>query len=73
MHFEGRLWQFTAGVRGRIAGSAAIGLLAAALGVARLGLIQVFLISVIVYYMPERTTKIILGIIRIGRLCRRES
>ena len=24
MHFEGRLWQFTAGVRGRIAGSAAM-------------------------------------------------
>ena len=39
MHFEGRLWQFTAGVRGRIAGSAAIGLLAAALGVARLALL----------------------------------
>ena len=38
MHFEGRLWQFTAGVRGRIAGSAAIGLLAAALGVVRLAL-----------------------------------
>lgn len=39
MHFESRLWQFTEGVRGRIAGSAAIGLLATALGVARLALL----------------------------------
>ena len=39
MHFESRLWQFTEGVRGRIAASAAIGLLATALGVARLALL----------------------------------
>ena len=39
MHFEPRLWQFTEGVRLRIAGSAAIGLIAAIFGIARLALL----------------------------------
>lgn len=39
MHFETRLWKFTEGVRGRIAFSALIGLFAAGLGIARLGLL----------------------------------
>ncbi|MFZ5783524.1 MAG: ABC transporter ATP-binding protein [Pseudomonadota bacterium] len=48
MHIEPRLLVFTQGVRGRIAGAVAIGLLAVALGIARLALLgwligQVFL------------------------------
>ena len=39
MHFEPRLWVFTAGVRLRIAGAVLIGLLAVSFGVARLGLL----------------------------------
>ena len=39
MHFEPRLWSFTRGVRGRIAWAVLIGLIAAALGVARLALL----------------------------------
>ncbi len=39
MHLEFRLWRFTEGVRGRIFFSMAVGLLAAALGVARLALL----------------------------------
>ena len=39
MHFELRLWRFTEGVRGRIFLSMSVGLLAAALGVARLALL----------------------------------
>ncbi len=38
MYLDRRLWRFTAGVRGRIAGAAFIGLLSAALGIARLAL-----------------------------------
>jgi ATP-binding cassette subfamily C protein CydCD len=37
--FDLRLWRFTKGVRGRIAGAVMIGLLAAALGIARLALL----------------------------------
>ena len=37
--FDSRLWQFTKGVRRRIAGAVMIGLLAAALGIARLALL----------------------------------
>ena len=39
MHIEPRLLVFTKGVRGRIAGAVAIGLLSVGLGVARLGLL----------------------------------
>ncbi|HKU95296.1 MAG TPA: thiol reductant ABC exporter subunit CydC [Vineibacter sp.] len=39
MHFEPRLWVFTEGVRWRIAWAVLIGLMAVALGVARLGLL----------------------------------
>ena len=39
MYFDSRLWEFTKGVRLRIAGSAAIGLLAAVFGIARLALL----------------------------------
>ena len=39
MYFDLRLWQFTKGVRSRIAGAVMIGLLAAALGIARLALL----------------------------------
>ncbi|TSD84515.1 ABC transporter ATP-binding protein [Mycobacterium sp. KBS0706] len=39
MHFEPRLWQFTQGVRARIAWAVAIGLISVALGVARLALL----------------------------------
>ena len=39
MHIEGRLWRFTRGARGRIALATATGLLAAAVGVARLALL----------------------------------
>ena len=39
MHFEPRLWAFTKGVRGRIAWAVLIGLVAVALGVARLALL----------------------------------
>ena len=39
MHLEPRLWAFTKGVRGRIAYAVAIGLVAVALGVARLALL----------------------------------
>src|SRR5258708_26247165 len=39
MHIEPRLLVFTKGVRGRIAGAVAIGLLAIGLGIARLGLL----------------------------------
>ena len=39
MHFDPRLWQFTEGVRLRIAGAVLIGLAAVAFGVARLGLL----------------------------------
>jgi len=39
LYFDSRLWRFTAGVRHRIAGAVAVGLLAAVLGVARLALL----------------------------------
>ena len=39
MQFEKRLWSFTQGVRGRIAFSVFIGIIAAALGVIRLALL----------------------------------
>ena len=39
MYFEPRLWWFTKGVRLRIAASAAIGLVAAVFGIARLALL----------------------------------
>ncbi|HYC66193.1 MAG TPA: ABC transporter transmembrane domain-containing protein, partial [Reyranellaceae bacterium] len=39
MHIEPRLWKFTEGVRPRIAATTAVGLVAVALGVARLGLL----------------------------------
>ena len=39
MHIEPRLLVFTKGVRGRIAGAVAIGLVSVGLGVARLGLL----------------------------------
>ena len=39
MHIEPRLFAFTKGVRGRIAGTVALGLLSVSLGVARLGLL----------------------------------
>ncbi len=39
MYFDPRLWALTAGVRGRIAGTVAVGLLAAAAGIARLALL----------------------------------
>ena len=39
MYFDPRLWALTAGVRGRIAGTVAIGLLAATAGIARLALL----------------------------------
>ena len=39
MHFDSRLWAFTQGVRGRIAFSVLIGLVATGLGVARLALL----------------------------------
>ena len=39
MYFDRRLWALTAGVRGRIAGTVAIGLLAAGAGIARLALL----------------------------------
>ncbi|WP_342238537.1 ABC transporter ATP-binding protein [Inquilinus sp. OTU3971] len=39
MHFEPRLWQFTQGIRSRIAWAVAIGLVSVALGVARLALL----------------------------------
>ncbi|RKQ68086.1 thiol reductant ABC exporter subunit CydC [Oceanibaculum indicum] len=39
MHFEMRLWAYTEGVRWRIAGAVAIGLMAVALGIARLALL----------------------------------
>ncbi|MEM7170871.1 MAG: ABC transporter ATP-binding protein [Pseudomonadota bacterium] len=39
MYFDPRLWQFTRGVRGRIAFSVLIGILSSVLGIARLGLL----------------------------------
>ena len=39
MYFDPRLWQFTKGVRLRIAGSTAVGLLAAIFGIGRLALL----------------------------------
>jgi len=39
MYFDPRLWVFTAGVRGRIWGAAALGLLSSVLGIARLALL----------------------------------
>ncbi|MEM7091717.1 MAG: ABC transporter ATP-binding protein [Actinomycetota bacterium] len=39
MHIEGRLWTFTEGLRGRLAGAVAIGLVAVGLGVVRLVLL----------------------------------
>ena len=39
MYFDWRLWDFTKGVRGRIAGAVAVGLFSSALGVARLALL----------------------------------
>jgi len=39
LYFDRRLWALTAGVRGRIAGTVAVGLLAAAAGIARLALL----------------------------------
>ena len=39
MYFDSRLWRFTAGVRGRIAFTVLVGLLATCLGVARLALL----------------------------------
>ena len=47
MFFEPRLWQFTKGVRLRIAGSAAIGLVAAVFGIARLALLGWLLLGAI--------------------------
>ena len=43
MFFDPRLWTFTKGVRGRIAGAAAIGLLSSLLSVARLALLGLLL------------------------------
>src|SRR3546814_383038 len=39
MYFDARLWAFTRGMRGRIAGTVLIGVLAAATGIARLALL----------------------------------
>ncbi|MGQ3030358.1 MAG: ABC transporter transmembrane domain-containing protein, partial [Ferrovibrionaceae bacterium] len=47
MHFEPRLWTFTAGLRPRIAGAVAIGLAATGLGVARLALLGWLLAAII--------------------------
>ncbi len=47
MHFEPRLWTFTAGLRPRIAGAVVIGLAATGLGVARLGLLGWLLAEII--------------------------
>jgi ATP-binding cassette subfamily C protein CydCD len=47
MHFEPRLWTFTAGLRPRIAAAVAIGLAATGLGVARLALLGWLLAAII--------------------------
>ena len=39
MYFDPRLWRFTAGVRGRIWGAVALGVLSSALGIARLAML----------------------------------
>jgi ATP-binding cassette subfamily B protein len=39
MYFDPKLWTFTKGVRGRIAGTVVVGVLAAAVGIARLALL----------------------------------
>ena len=39
MYFDRRLWQFTEGLRLRIAGAVVLGLLSAATGIARLALL----------------------------------
>ena len=46
MHFDLKLWRMTAGLRGRIALSAALGLLALAVGIARFAFLGVFLAGV---------------------------
>ena len=53
MYFDSRLWEFTRGVRLRIAASAAIGLLAAAFGIARLALLGWLLAKVFRSESPE--------------------
>src|SRR5277367_7121917 len=46
MHFDLKLWRMTAGLRGRIALSAAFGLLALAVGIARFAFLGRFLAGV---------------------------
>ena len=46
MHFDLKLWRMTAGLRGRIASSAALGLLALAVGIARFAFLGAFLAGV---------------------------
>ena len=46
MHFDLKLWQMTAGLRGRIALSAALGLLALGVGIARFAFLGRFLAGV---------------------------
>ena len=60
MQFETRLWTFTQGVRGRIAISALIGIIAAALGVIRLALLG-WLIGLIL--LGHSTDQLILPIL----------
>ena len=48
MFLDARLWQFTEGLRWRIAGAVAVGLLAALVGIARLGLLGWLLAQVFV-------------------------
>ncbi len=47
MHFDRRLWWFTAGFRRRIAGSVVLGLIASAAGIARLALLGVLLSQIL--------------------------
>ncbi|MBS0638620.1 MAG: ABC transporter ATP-binding protein [Proteobacteria bacterium] len=46
MHFDLKLWALTRGLRGRIAGSAALGLLALAVGIARFAFLGAFIAGV---------------------------
>ena len=46
MHFDLKLWRMTAGLRGRIALSAVLGLLALAVGIARFAFLGRFLAGV---------------------------
>ncbi len=63
MYFDWRLWAFTEGARGRIAGTVALGLLGAAVGIARLALLGWLLAAV---FRGEALESLIVPFVLVG-------